>query len=152
MLFYEKGLKFSCTQCSHCCRHESGFVYLSKIDLTNLCECFTLKEKDFIKKYCRIVEYYSNMQVLCLKEKANFDCILWDNGCTAYTARPTQCSTYPFWSFLLKDKKAWDDEATECPGINQGKNHSKSEIIIQMQAYEANKPLTVEECKAKGFI
>ena len=34
--------------------------------------------------------------VLCLKEKPNFDCILWKDGCEAYEGRPVQCRTYPF--------------------------------------------------------
>ena len=82
------GLHFSCTQCSHCCRHEPGFVYLSQKDLTNLCLYFNLKEQQFIEQYCRWVPYYDGSEVLCLLEKENNDCIFWDSGCAAYGARP----------------------------------------------------------------
>ena len=34
---------------------------------------------------------------LSLTEKPNHDCIFWDDGCTVYPVRPTQCRTFPFW-------------------------------------------------------
>ena len=91
--FYENGLNFQCQRCSHCCKDEPGFVYLSKIDLQNLLTCYNLTKEEFIEKYCRFVPYYDGSEVLCLLEKENYECILWDNGCTAYNARPIQCST-----------------------------------------------------------
>ncbi|MBO5137289.1 MAG: YkgJ family cysteine cluster protein [Spirochaetaceae bacterium] len=118
--FYAQGLRFSCKECSHCCRHEPGYVYLSEKDLTNLCQWFNLDRQDFIKKYCRWVSYYDGTEVLCLQEKENYDCILWQECCTAYEARPIQCSTYPFWSYIVESKESWQKEAMECPGINCG--------------------------------
>lgn len=141
MPFYDEGLNFSCQRCSRCCRVEPGFVYLSYEDLTNLCNCFKLKETDFIKKYCRWVQYYDNTEVLCLLETTKYDCILWDNGCTAYNNRPVQCSTYPFWSFLLESKQDWDENEKYCPGINKGQVHEKSEIECQLNKYEENEPI-----------
>lgn len=143
--FYSQGLNFSCTQCSHCCRHEPGFVYLSQKDLTNLCQCFNLEEQQFIEMYCRWVPYYDGSHVLCLQEKANNDCIFWDSGCKAYSARPVQCSTYPFWSFILKNQETWMEEAKECPGINCGELHSCGEIEESLRKYEGNEPIRREE-------
>ena len=139
------GLHFSCTQCSHCCRHEPGFVYLSQKDLTNLCLYFNLEEQQFIKQYCRWVPYYDGSEVLCLLEKENNDCIFWDSGCAAYGARPIQCSTYPFWSFIVKSPEAWKQEASECPGINCGALHSASEIEESIRRYEENEPIRRQE-------
>lgn len=143
--FYSQGLNFSCTQCSHCCRHEPGFVYLSQKDLTNLCQCFNLEEQQFIEMYCRWVPYYDGSHVLCLQEKANNDCIFWDSGCKVYSARPVQCSTYPFWSFILKNQETWMEEAKECPGINCGELHSCGEIEESLRKYEGNEPIRREE-------
>src|SRR5574344_288995 len=98
--FYDKGLHFSCQKCSHCCRIDPGFVYLSQSDLTNLCQWFKFTQEQFISMYCRKVPYYDGTTVLSLREKKNYDCIFWDNGCTVYGARPVQCSTYPFWSWM----------------------------------------------------
>lgn len=143
--FYDKGLQFSCKQCSHCCKDEPGFVYLSKSDLTNLLEWFKLEKSVFIEKYCRFVPFYDGSEVLSLQEKPNYDCIFLNNGCSAYMARPTQCSTYPFWTYLLKDKESWDREALDCPGINTGNLHSKELIEEAKFKYENNHPLRREE-------
>ena len=104
--------------------------------------------KEFVQKYCRWADYYYGQTVLALLEKKNYDCILWDNGCTAYQARPIQCSTYPFWSWMIKDKQTWDECAQECPGMNQGKLWSYEEILQNKNSYDENTPLTKEEVEA----
>ncbi|MGI5172055.1 YkgJ family cysteine cluster protein [Treponema sp. OMZ 840] len=143
--FYSQGLHFSCTRCSHCCRAEPGFVYLSQSDLTNLCKWFNLKAAEFIRLYCRFVYNAEGKKVLSLREKPGYDCILWNNGCTAYGARPIQCSTYPFWSFILQNRHTWESEAAACPGINRGKLYSAEEIEHLHEKYEKNNPLTYTE-------
>ena len=139
-LFYKNGLNFSCQRCSHCCRHEPGYVYLSESDLARLCDLFNLSSRDFILKFCRWVPYYDGQEVLCLLEKENYDCVLWDGECTAYGARPIQCSTYPFWPFLLKSRTAWEAESRECPGINGGEYVSGGHIEKCLKSYELNVP------------
>ena len=146
--FYENGLRFECQQCSHCCCDEPGFVYLSRNDLDNLTSLMSIKEDVFIEKYCRFVPFYDGSEVLCLKEKENYDCIFQqkpEGGCLVYKARPVQCSTYPFWSFILKSKETWDNEAAECPGINKGTVHKKEEIEESNFLYEKNIPLRKQD-------
>ena len=103
---------------------------------------------DFVAKYCRWADYYYGTQVLSLQEKKNYDCILWDNGCSAYQARPIQCSTYPFWSWMIADKKTWDECAAECPGMNKGRVWPYEEIEKNKKAYIENEPLHREEAEA----
>lgn len=142
--FYENGLNFECNKCSACCRLRPGFVYLSQRDLTSLCQWFRLSETEFIEKYCRWVGYYDGKEALCLMELKNYDCIFWnkDTGCTAYGARPVQCSTYPFWDWILKDKETWNEIAKECPGFNKGRLWTKDEIEQQRIEYVHNNPIT----------
>ena len=132
-------MNFSCKRCSVCCRHEPGYVYLSETDLSNLCVKFKMSKEKFIDKYCRRDPYYNGTEVLCLLEKDNFDCILWDGGCTAYEARPVQCSTYPFWTGILCSESAWNEESDSCPGINCGQHRTRSEILENLLKYEENK-------------
>ncbi|MGP1586865.1 MAG: YkgJ family cysteine cluster protein [Treponemataceae bacterium] len=144
--FYNSGLKFSCKKCSHCCRGEPGYVYLSKNDLNNLISVFSVSKAQFISLYCRWVPYYDGSYVLCLKEKDSYDCILWKNdGCSAYQMRPVQCKTYPFWTHLMKDKNEWENEKLNCPGIDCGKFHSKEEIKASLIQYELNLPYRKSE-------
>ena len=143
--FYKNGLNFECQRCSFCCGHSPGFVYLSKRDLLALCEFFKMTIKDFVAKYCRWANYYGGTTVLSLLEKKNYDCILWDSGCTAYQARPVQCSTYPFWEWMLEEKSVWDDCAKDCPGMNCGHHWTFEEIEENRRKYVANIPLKKEE-------
>ena len=110
--------------------------------------CRTKHGSYLIEKYCRWVPYYDGNEVLCLKEKDNFDCIFWENGCVVYNARPLQCSSYPFWDFLLKDKKSWDNAAKTCPGMNNGEFHSYEEINKTVKAYRQNIPLKKVDLKS----
>ena len=126
--FYKDGLRFSCQRCSSCCRHDPGFVNLSEIDLEKLTKWATLEREDFIERYCRWVEKPDGWEYLCLKEKPNYDCILWESGCVAYDARPFQCSSYPFWSSLVTDEDWWEANGRDCPGVNKGALHSREEI------------------------
>jgi len=142
---YENGLRFECQRCSFCCGHSPGYVYLSRRDLTELCNFFKMTVKEFVAKNCRWVEYYYGQTVLALKEKPNYDCWLWENGCSAYTARPVQCSTYPFWSWMIKDRQTWNECAKDCPGMNKGRTWTYEEIEEQRQKYDANKPLQYED-------
>jgi len=147
MSFYEAegGLHFECARCSFCCGHSPGFVYLSQRDLDTLRAFFNMTVKQFVEKYCRWADYYYGTQVLALQEKKNYDCILWENGCSAYQARPVQCSTYPFWSWMIKDKEIWDECARECPGMNKGRIWTLEEIEANRKAYDENTPLHKED-------
>ena len=68
--FYLDGLHFSCKRCSRCCTKESGYVYLSKKDLSNILSCLNLTKEEFVDTYCRWVPYYDGSEVLCLLEKS----------------------------------------------------------------------------------
>lgn len=144
-MFYDNGLHFSCNRCSDCCRLSPGVVYLTYDDLARLCAKFELPEEQFIEQYCRWMWYPDNTEVLCLKEMKNYDCVLWKQecGCSAYESRPVQCSTYPFWSWMIKDKESWDECEKDCPGINAkgGKLWTKEEIEEQKKLYDAINPI-----------
>jgi Fe-S-cluster containining protein len=125
--FYAEGVRFSCKRCSACCRHDPGFVFLTPSDLAHLAEWASLTESQFIEVYCRWVPS-GDGERLSLREKSNYDCILWDSGCIAYGARPIQCSTFPFWDNLLLDEDVWEAHTTGCPGMNSGEFHDIIEI------------------------
>lgn len=143
--FYDEGLNFSCKRCSFCCGNSPMYVYLSERDLKILAEHYELSEDDFINKYCRWVMYYGGVEVLALLQEKNYDCVMWSKGCSAYEARPVQCSTYPFWSWMIKDEKIWNECAEDCPGMNSGKLWTKAEIDEQKKLFEENPPLKKDE-------
>ncbi|MCL2271066.1 MAG: YkgJ family cysteine cluster protein [Treponema sp.] len=126
--FYAAGLRFSCKRCSSCCRHESGFVYLSENDLSRLANEFKMEYTAFIAAWCRWVSFDRGGERLSLKEKSNFDCIFWNAGCEVYHARPLQCRAFPFWENVVSSPNAWEDAGCGCPGINAGELHDSREI------------------------
>lgn len=87
-----------------------------------------MERNAFIESWCRWVDRDDGYEYLCLLEKENYDCVLWEGGCLAYGSRPLQCSAYPFWSSLLADEDWWTANAQDCPGVNNGELHGRAEI------------------------
>ena len=131
--FYAEGLKFSCKRCSSCCRYDSGYVFISENDLKRLLSALRMDRDSFLKTYCRWVQNWNGDEVVSLKEKSNKDCILWDDGCKVYEARPLQCVSFPFWETIVSSKEAWEIAAASCPGMNVGVLHSKEEIESSLE-------------------
>jgi len=87
-----------------------------------------LEEAEFLRRYCKTARF-GELRRLSLAEKPNFDCILWDKGgCAVYRARPLQCRSYPFWAANVDSRESWERTARDCPGIGQGRLHTKEEI------------------------
>jgi Fe-S-cluster containining protein len=124
--FYRGGLRFSCRRCSICCRHEPGFVFLSAPDVKQLAKSLEMEYTVFVQSYCRWVPSPGGGVQLSLVEKANYDCIFWDEGCNVYENRPLQCRTFPFWDSAVYSDTAWN--STGCPGINRGELHGREYI------------------------
>jgi Fe-S-cluster containining protein len=101
-------------------------VFLRENDLELLVAALKMTYTEFIKRYCRWTPNAGGREQLSLKEKANYDCVFWSNGCSLYQARPLQCRTYPFWPSMLASRKAW--EVMSCPGMGRGTLHSREEI------------------------
>jgi len=126
--FYSDGLHFSCTQCSACCRHDPGYVFLSESDYKALSTKTNLTYREFYNRYCTEVNIGGFLRI-SLTEKKNYDCIFWEGtGCSVYDARPFQCRSYPFWSTWMESRETWDSLEADCPGVNKGQLHSAEEI------------------------
>lgn len=127
-MFYQSGLRFECTRCSSCCRHTPGYVFLSSADLEALSPALGMNRQEVLRTYSRQVPLGLARRI-SLKEKTNFDCILWENGgCSVYEARPLQCRSFPFWSGCLSSPEEWENHGRQCPGIGRGVLHTRREI------------------------
>ena len=136
--FYIEGLRFGCTACSKCCRHEPGFVFLSSDDILRLMDATGLAFRDFLIKFTRTVDLGTGLAISLL-ETNRFDCIFWNEGCSVYPARPLQCSTYPFWERIVESRKSWLVEAEDCPGMGSGPLVSM-ELIDELLARRRKHP------------
>ena len=133
--FWSAGLRFECTSCGHCCRHEPGYVFLSKKDLAALARHKGMSPRRFAAEYCRTVDL-GIARRLSLLETPEHDCVFWDGGCTVYGARPLQCRTYPFWPAVLASPEDWEREGRDCPGIGRGELRTADEIAEALRARE----------------
>jgi Fe-S-cluster containining protein len=141
--FYADGLAFECTRCSNCCRHDPGYVFLSRKDLDTLCRHTGLNEAQFKEKYCRVVNF-GIIARLSLTEKRNNDCVFWEGeGCSVYGARPLQCRAFPFWVQNVETRDGWESAAEDCPGMNRGKTHDRAAIEVWLKA-RLDEPLLEE--------
>lgn len=137
----KNGLRFECTRCSNCCRHEPGYVFLSRRDIERICRGLGIDEPDMVLKYCRTV-HVGEFKKLSLKEKKNYDCIFWENdGCSIYEHRPLQCRSYPFWMKNVESENSWRETSKQCPGIGKGKLYKQKEIEAWLTARLVNPPV-----------
>lgn len=116
--WYKEGLKFKCTGCGKCCTGKSGFVFITKEEISEAAKLLNLDEKTFKIRYIRTRD-----NRLALVEKRNeqgeYDCIfLKGKECQIYQARPKQCRTYPWWPENLNTPDSWELASIECEGIN----------------------------------
>ena len=141
---YNEGIKFECQGSSNCCvsRDSYGFVYLSIKDIKKLANYTKLNIADFLKLYCDKTNGFKQ-----LKEKnKNGNCLFLTNAkCSVYSARPTQCKTWPFWSENMNAKKWNKDISKFCPGVGKGKLISKSEINRNIREDKKNEINMLEE-------
>ncbi len=134
--FYDNGLQFECTRCSHCCRGQPGYVFLTEEDVEKIKDYIGLSRCQVLDTYCRRVDVGITERI-SLKEKENFDCIFWEEaGCSIYPHRPLQCRSYPFWSAIVASKDSWEREGKNCPGIDRGKTHSGKTIEKWLETRE----------------
>lgn len=142
--FYKDGLNFECQRCSGCCRYDSGYVFLSEEDISNLLEVLGISREELLEKYCTEVNISGTYRI-SLQEKENFDCIFWiDGGCSVYKGRPLQCRSFPFWAPYLESREDWDGLGESCPGVNKGKLHSREEIEEWLYRRRAEKLISVK--------
>ncbi len=129
--------RFECTRCSACCRGAPGYVFLTASDLDALAAHLGMGRRAFLAEHCRLVDMGGTI-LYSLREKANFDCAFWEDGCKVYLARPLQCRTYPFWERIAGDARTWADEALSCPGIGRGPLRDPGEVesIMRLRSAE----------------
>lgn len=113
--WYKDGLNFKCTGCGKCCTGEPGYVFITPDEIVAMAEILEISPDEFVRKYTRRIG-----SRLSLKEDSTtFDCVfLKDNRCSVYTARPSQCRTFPWWKENLTNRAAWEETAARCEGIN----------------------------------
>jgi Fe-S-cluster containining protein len=128
--WYQDGLRFTCTQCGHCCTGEPGYVWVSDDELAAIAEHRGESVKEVRDLYTRLAS-----RGRTLREKANGDCVFYDRqrGCTVYPVRPAQCRTWPFWESNVATPADWERTCAVCPGSGHGELISAEEITQRLK-------------------
>ncbi len=109
-------MRFQCQSgCTKCC-DQQGFVYLTEDDITRLARHLEISASEFERRY---VYRTKNLRRLRVPRYAQCTFLKAD-GCSVHTAKPLQCSTFPFWPELVDNKREWLKTAAWCPGIGKG--------------------------------
>jgi Fe-S-cluster containining protein len=132
--FYADGLRFGCERCSSCCRHDPGFVFLTRSDAETLAAQQMMGYNEFVLAFCRWIPAADGSDWLSLREKSDYDCVFWaEAGCSVYEARPIQCRSFPFWESVVQNAEAWAATGAGCPGIGRGERRAAAEIAAALE-------------------
>jgi len=122
MSWYKNGLKFKCTGCGQCCTGEPGYVWLTPEEIDTIAAHLGISKEKFIKTYTRSVFGRLSLR----EDRVNFDCIfLKDKRCQIYTARPSQCRTFPWWKENISSPESWKEVSKRCEGVD----HPEAPVI-----------------------
>ena len=122
--FFDVGLRFACTQCGQCCTGAPGIVYVAPNQLQPLAAHLGLSVPDTRQRF--LAPWRDGHTI---REKPDGRCAFYEDGCTIYPVRPTQCRTWPFWLNNLRSQTRWDQVAGQCPGIGCGRHYTREEIL-----------------------
>jgi len=125
-VWYEKGVRFSCTRCGACCldHGEATAVILNEGEPERMARLLELPVGRFLSKHTR-----GQGGFLCLANRGRA-CVFYSEeaGCTVRRARPLQCATWPFWPENLEPAKWEKDVLAVCPGIGKGRLYPADRI------------------------
>ncbi len=127
-IWYQAGLRFSCTQCGNCCSGAPGYVWVTREEIRAIAEFLGQADGKLDKSQVRRVALRQS-----LTEKPDGDCIFLvrennKTSCAIHSVRPKQCRTWPYWESNLRTPHDWNTAAKNCPGMGHGQHHSFESI------------------------
>jgi len=123
--WYAEGLRFECLGCGRCCRGEPGAIWITPEENLRIPQYLSLDASEWRNRLTWKWVFVS------IRERANGSCVFYDEEtarCGIYPVRPAQCDLFPFWPSIMKCRENWDENARTCPGMNQGRLHTREEI------------------------
>lgn len=124
--WYDKGLRFNCTQCGNCCRNHGdySYVYLAERDIEAIAAHLGLSREAFLERHCQSEEGWVSLRT----DAPACPFLEEDHSCAIYPVRPKQCATWPFWEENL-EKATWEGPVKDCcPGLDWGTLYPAEEV------------------------
>lgn len=131
MSWYKEGLRFKCTGCGQCCTGEPGYVWISPEEIETVSAHLGISKDQFLRTYTRSVFGKVSLR----EDRLTYDCIfLKDKQCQIYSARPSQCRTFPWWKENLTSPQDWKEAGRRCEGIDHPEAPMVSLDIIELES------------------
>lgn len=120
-LMNEAGYNYSfnpnaCEACEgNCCTGESGNIFVSTKEIEAIATHLELGISEFKERYLIKRAYKFSITEHMVED--SHDCIFFNReikGCGIYPVRPSQCRSFPFWSYFKNNE---EELRAECPGI-----------------------------------
>ncbi len=142
--WWQAGVRFECQGSGQCCvsRGEYGYVFLTIEDRQRLAKKLRLRTTEFTKKFC---QKFKGAYHLTEKPGVTECMFLNGNRCTVYSARPSQCRTWPFWPDVLSAKTWKKEVASYCPGVGKGPLIEAKVIRQKMAEQQRTDDMVVSE-------
>ena len=141
MKWYANGLRFSCTQCGHCCTGGAdGFVFVGPNECKEIADFLGIAYDRFVAEYTEPWLDGKTRTTLKLvrptsasgpaaETGASRQCVFLDGRkCKIYPVAPPQCKSWPFWPLNVDERESWTRTRTRCPGAGTGRLFSASEV------------------------
>lgn len=121
--WFDKAISFSCTACGKCCKSNGATrVFVNSKEIENIASAMNISVDAVNKEYITTVLGNDGTELNSLmKHSSKNQCVFLDgNKCSIYSARPTQCRTYPYWPHIMIGEAEWRAESVSCEGIKLG--------------------------------
>jgi len=136
--WYIAGLHFEGVQCGACCAGPSaGFIWVTRPEIQLIVDFLKMPVGQVQENYLKRV----GLGTTIIEQPNTKDCVFLRESdgkkiCVIYSACPSQCRSWLFWSSNLTSPDTWNKAAQKCAGINRGRFYSSEEIATKTQSHE----------------
>jgi len=105
----------ACATCRGTCCRWGGYVWLTEEEMMDIAQCKGMELGNFADTYVRAASGRLSLQDRLI-DGEHICCMFdpYDNKCTIYGHRPSQCRTFPFWN---GNREKYMELLEFCPGI-----------------------------------
>jgi len=135
--YQQEPLRFECTGCGACCIAGADYyVYVNSAEIDKIADFLGVTIAWFKRRYLKKLP----QEDWVLAVNNDETCIFLDKEkrCAIYSARPQQCSSYPYWPEVVLRKRDWLRESKRCEGPGRGKLLSKKMVTALLERQKQN--------------
>ena len=112
---------FSCRMCGQCCRGVGG-ITVDAEERKRIAAYLGMTPEAFLRSCCE-----RRNGRISIRSGDDGACLFFEEGrgCRIHAVKPRQCTLWPFYPALIRDRDAWSEAMDACPGINRECSHEE---------------------------